>query len=102
MNILEIQPVELKDNELKNLGFSKRGKNVCIKTKKESVIWSKDLKLDEDTDVIMAIDMFDNTKDLSLDELTGIVRDIPEEYKYVHQIQNLLLYVTNDMPEYHN
>lgn len=79
INILNIKPLEIKTEEMNLLGFYN----------KDDVNWTKTID-----DTLMNIKV-DYDIELSLDELTGILREVPSEYKYIHQIQNLLLYVTN-------
>jgi len=107
VNILDIEPIELGDKEWRNLGFERGGKRSEIETEETSIIWEKELLFKSEENFIdkkvMKIDVFnDELPKLSLEDITGIDRDIPREYTYVHQIQNLLSYITNIMPEYEN
>jgi hypothetical protein len=101
VNILEIAPIELRDNELKNLGFNKSGKKTDISTQKKITTWSKTIDIDGE-ESIMSIDMIEDTPELDLADITGVEQHIPDYYKYVHQIQNLFSYITNEMPVYNN
>jgi hypothetical protein len=106
VNILDIQPIELGDNEWKNLGFEKRGRRTDLETEETAEVWAKDVEVRLNEEVLfeqtMEIDVYDDVPPLSLEDITGIKHFVPEKYTYVHQVQNLLSYVTNDMPEYVN
>ena len=101
VNILEMTPVDLRDNELKNMGFNKSGKKTDLKTQNPVAIWSKDIIIDGE-EHIMNIDIYEDTPELDLENLTGVEAFVPDQYRYVHQVQNLFLYLTNEMPAYNN
>lgn len=101
VNILDLQPVELKDNELRKMGFNKKGKVINEKTKKESIAWSKVFDIDgEEQEMILTVS--DDCPELTLEDITGIDHFVPTEYKYVHQLQNAHLYLFDEMPKFEN
>lgn len=88
-NILDISPVDLKDTELKSLGFQK-GDKKKIKNK-EYTSWTSLFEKEYIT-IIVNLD-----EKVSLDDLAGIENNVPENYRYVHQVQNLMSYMINDI-----
>lgn len=96
VNIFDLKPIQLDESIMKELGFSIRGESVCLDSKESSVIWSKDILIGDEISSV-AISLEDNdSEDLSLEHLVGIKNVVPEKYKYLHQIQNILSYITNE------